>query len=211
VFTVTHHSTAGASALSIAALTAMWLAMMALMMTPTVWPWVRAFQRFGSRQGGSGSIASTLSFSSGYLAAWLAYSVAAAIAQLLLMLAGELDPLHALTPLAGAGILIAAGVFQLAPLKRVCLAHCRNPISYFLARWRNGTAGSFRLGFGHGIYCVGCCWALMATTLGVGVLHVWWMAALTAAVFVEQVVPRGDRIRMPLGIALILAGLAQAA
>ena len=72
VFTVTHHSTAGASALSVAALSAMWLAMMALMMAPTVWPWVRAFHRFGSRQGGSGSTASTLSFSSGYLAAWLA-------------------------------------------------------------------------------------------------------------------------------------------
>ncbi len=166
---------------------AMWFAMMAAMMAPTVWPWVRAFSRFG---GGS-----PVWFSSGYLVAWLAYaSVAAAI-----QAAFRLPPL--LTPVA----LAFAGVYQFAPLKRACLTHCRNPFSYFLARWRGGPAGGFRMGLDHGLYCVGCCWALMATMLAVGVTNAWWMLALATTAFVEQVVPRGDALRLPVGIVLLVA------
>ena len=107
----------------------------------------------------------------------------------------------------GAAILIGAGTFQFAPIKQACLTHCRNPITYFLTRWRNGPTGGFRLGLGHGLFCVGCCWALMALALIVGMTHVLWMVALTLAVFVEQVLPHGHRLRIPLGVALIAAGL----
>jgi predicted metal-binding membrane protein len=104
-------------------------------------------------------------------------------------------------------VLIGAGLFQFTLLKRACLTHCRNPLSFLLARWNNGPIGGYRLGLSHGWFCVGCCWALMATTLVVGMSNLWWMLAVTAAVFVEQVVPRGHLLRVPLGVALVGAGL----
>lgn len=102
-------------------------------------------------------------------------------------------------------ILFTAGAFQFAPLKRACLMHCRNPLTYFLARWRDGSSGGFRMGFHHGLFCVACCWALMATTLAVGVMSLWWMAALALVTFAEQVSPWGDRVRQIAGIGLIAA------
>lgn len=200
---MTHnHSEAG-----FGALTATWIVMMVLMMAPAVWPWVRAFHRFGIEHNSRAArVGSTVSFSGGYLAAWLAYSVIAAAAQLVLMRAAERMTIGTMTMMS-AVILVGAGFYQFAPQKRACLTHCRNPLTYFLARWRNGPRAGFRLGLGHGLFCVGCCWALMATSLVVGVSHLVWMAALTAAVFIEQVLPRGDRIRIPLGLALISAGV----
>jgi predicted metal-binding membrane protein len=121
-----------------------------------------------------------------------------------------LDASGALAPLAGSAVLVAAGAFQFAPLKRACLTHCRHPLTYLLAKWRNGPVSGVRLGLAHGAFCVGCCWALMATSLAVGMTSLWWMVALAAAVFVEQVVPHGHRIRIPLGIALIACGVLSA-
>lgn len=185
----------------------MWFGMMAAMMTPTVWPWIVAFDRLG--RDGRGPLergVGVLSFSSGYLVAWLLYSVAAVLVQLSLQRSGALVD-HKLASMFGTGVFLAAGLFQFAPVKRACLMHCRSPISYFLARWRNGPVSGFRMGLGHGVFCVGCCWALMATALAVGTMNLWWMAVLTVAVFAEQVLPQGDRVRRPLGVALIVAGL----
>ena len=183
--------------------------MMALMMGPTVWPWIQAFDRFG--HAGSGRAARTIAsavFTSGYLAAWLIYAAAAASLQLGLSRMGAFDAVSGLAPMAGAGVLAVAGLFQFAPLKHACLMHCRNPIGFFLSRWRDGTGSGFRMGFGHGRFCVGCCWALMATSLAVGVMSLWWMTALAAIAFTEQVAPGGNRLRIPIGIALI-AGAVQ--
>ena len=179
----------------------MWLGMMTVMMAPTAWPWVTAFRRAVDH-----SAIASASFWGGYLSAWLVYSAAAAAIQIGLQQAGALDPIAGLTGLLGAVVLTGAGLYQFAPIKRACLTHCRNPFSYFLTRWRNGPSGGFRLGFGHGLYCVGCCWALMATALAIGMANLWWMAILTVVVFIEQVVPGGDRMRAPLGIALVVAG-----
>jgi predicted metal-binding membrane protein len=175
---------------SFPALATMWFAMMTAMMVPTVWPWVSAFNRFGGNRA---------IFSTGYAVAWLLYSLAAASIQLLLP--------HELPRLLSASILFTAGAFQFAPIKRACLMHCRNPLTYFLTRWRDGPSGGFRMGFNHGLFCVACCWALMATTLAVGVMSLWWMAALAVVTFAEQVSPWGDRVRVIVGIAL-LAGAA---
>jgi len=180
---VTHHH--ASDPLGFVALAAMWFAMMAAMMAPAVWPWIRSFARFG---GGSPA-----PFAAGYLVAWLGYAVTAAALQQVVHTPAVFAPL----------VFALAGAYQLTPLKRACLAHCRNPISYFLARWRGGPAGGFRMGVGHGVYCIACCWALMATTLAVGMTNVMWMAALAAIAFVEQVVPRGEWLRVPLGLALI--------
>lgn len=169
-------------------LVGMWFVMMTAMMLPTVWPWVASFDRLGGNR---------LVFFTGYSIAWLLYSLVAASIQLLL-------PHHLPNTLA-ASILFAAGAFQFAPIKRACLTHCRNPLTYFLARWRDGRSGGFRMGFGHGLFCVACCWALMATTLAVGVMSLWSMAALAIVTFAEQVSPWGDRVRIIVGIALMAA------
>jgi predicted metal-binding membrane protein len=192
-------------------LTLTWLVMMAAMMAPTAWPWVRAFQRFAGIDDLSGRarrLAATLQFAAGYLVAWLAYSAAAALAQIALRSGGMPD--HATgsaASRAGAALFLVAGLYQFAPLKRACLTHCRSPFSFFLARWRNGPASGFRLGAQHGLYCLGCCWALMATALAVGAMSVGWKIALGAIAFVEQVAPYGYTLRRPLGIALVAAGV----
>ena len=177
----------------------MWFVMMSAMMAPTVWPWVSAFHKMSSPV--VSGFSRTMVFLSGYAVAWLLYSVAAASIQLLL-------PHHLPTSLA-ALILFIAGAFQFAPIKRACLTHCRNPLTYFLTRWRDGRSGGFRMGFGHGVSCVACCWALMATTLAVGVMSLWWMAALAIVTFAEQVSPWGDRVRVAVGVALMGAGLSR--
>lgn len=201
------HDTAAFSVTAFLALTAMWVAMMSAMMAPTAWSWVQAFRRFGLHDTRGGRrIVETALFAGGYLAAWLLYSLAAAGLQLALLQQGVFDADAGMPPLLSGGVLVAAGAFQFAPLKRACLTHCRNPFSYLLSRWRNGPANGFRIGFGHGIFCVGCCWALMATALAVGVMNVWWMAALAVAAFVEQVAPKGDQVRVLLGVSLIAAG-----
>jgi predicted metal-binding membrane protein len=175
-----------------------WQVMMIVMMTPAVMPWLRAARRFGGRPA---------DFAAGYFTVWLAYSTAAAIAQIALQREGLLMSAQLRAPL-GAAALIAAGLFQLTPWKRACLAHCRSPIGYFLARWRSGPLHLVRLGAGHGWYCVACCWALMATTFAVGLMNVAWMIALTAIAAAEQHLPGGRRIAAGAGIAMAAWGIA---
>lgn len=182
---MTHGHSAGMP--GFVSLAAMWLVMMTLMMAPTVWPWVRAAHIFGSRA----------TFFSGYVVAWLLYSMAAAALQM------QITP----NVYVGAALLVGAGLFQFSALKRACLTHCRNPLSYFLTRWRNGPGSGFRIGFGHGVFCVGCCWAMMATALAAGVMNLWWMGVLALAAFAEQTLPYGDRFRAPVGVALIAVGI----
>jgi len=178
-----------------------WQGMMMAMMAPAVVPWLRVFHGLSEPSPTSaGRVFATMAFGSGYFVAWLGYSVCAAAAQVVLAPASSGSSLQS-------AVLIAAGLFQFAPLKRACLTHCRNPLTYFILRWKNGPARGFRLGLSHGAYCVGCCWALMGTALALGVMTVWWMAALTAVVFIEQVLPGGSRIRVPLGVALIAAAM----
>lgn len=167
--------------------------MMAVMMAPTVWPWVRSFHHFSDHS----SPWATAEFAGGYLSAWVGYSAIAAALQL--ALAGTVSRWLA------AGLFASAGIYQFAPLKRSCLTHCRNPLTYFLSRWRNGPAAGFRMGLHHGLFCIGCCWATMATMLLVGVSSAAWMVLLAALAFVEQVLPFGHRARVPIGLAFCAA------
>ena len=196
------------SAAAFAGLAAMWFGMMAVMMAPTAWPWMQAFDRFGpAGQAPRARVAAALPFAGGYLAAWLPYSVAAAALQVALSWWSG-PAVHAgVSPGLGSALLVGAGLYQFAPLKHACLSHCRSPFSYFLTRWRDGAAGGFRMGLGHGFFCVGCCWALMLTALAAGMANAWWMAALAAAAFAEQVLPWGPGLRKPLGVALVGAGV----
>lgn len=198
--------THAASGVELWALALMWFGMMTAMMAPTAWPWVQAFHRFTgtSRAAAAGD---TARFASGYLLAWLGYAIAAAALQRALQSA-TLMPASGdvVVPRLGAVIFLVAGLYQFAPLKRACLTHCRTPLAYFLTRWRNGPMGAFRMGLHHGAFCVGCCWALMATAFAVGVMNVWWMAALGAMALAEQLSPHGPTLRRALGVAFLAVG-----
>ena len=188
-------------------LTSMWFGMMAAMMAPTAWPWARAYHRVS---GGTGSVAlrSTTQFATGYLLAWLGYAVAAALVQRALQAAALMPPSSdVVVPRLGAVILLLAGVYQFLPLKRACLTHCRTPLGYFLTRWIDGPMGPLRMGAHHGLYCVGCCWALMATAFAVGSMNAWWMLALGPVAVAEQTAPHAEWLRRVLGAALVAAGM----
>ena len=146
----------GADAIDLLSLTAMWIGMMAAMMVPTAWPWLLTFQRLCGPAAGLARAASVSLFAGGYLSAWTVYASGAAVLQYAFSRAGWLDRNSALGTAAGAAVLIGAGLFQFTPWKRACLTHCRNPLSFLLARWHNGPIGGYRLGLSHGWFCVGC-------------------------------------------------------
>src|SRR6202035_5311743 len=97
-------------------------------------------------------------------------------------------------PLIAGGAIVAAGLYQLTPIKRVCLRHCRSPMHYVLGGWRDGTGGALRMGLEHGAYCVGCCWGLMLILFAIGVMSIVWMLVVAGLIFAEKVLPFGDRL-----------------
>ena len=105
-------------------------------------------------------------------------------------------------------VLITAGLYQLSPLKNICLAHCRTPTSFLSRHWRPHALGALRLGAMHGAYCVGCCWMLMALLFVGGVMNLTWIAALAILVLIEKVLPPGQWVGRGVGIALIVWGVA---
>ena len=104
-------------------------------------------------------------------------------------------------------ILLGAGVYQLTPLKSACLAHCRSPLGFLMTHWRDGRGGALRMGLAHGVYCLGCCWALMCVLFVVGVMNLLWVAALTLFVLLEKVGPAPAFIARATGVALVAAGV----
>ena len=189
----------------------MWMVMMVAMMLPAVMPWILLFTTLSRQHDATQApLMPTGLFAGGYLAAWGAFSIAAAGVQIALQQAGLYHPAALRTPrLLGGALLIVAGVFQLSPLKAACLRHCRTPLAFFLARWRDGPAGAFGMGLRHGLWCLGCCWALMAVSFAVGVMNLLWMAALTLFLCVEKIAPRGARLGQVAGLLLVIWGIWQ--
>jgi predicted metal-binding membrane protein len=109
-----------------------------------------------------------------------------------------------------AGMLVAAGLFQLSPLKQICLRNCRSPLGFLLGHWRPGWRGSLRMGWAHALYCLGCCWALMVVLVVAGAMGLAWVLLIAAVVAGEKLVPRGEWIARATGVALVLLGLAVA-
>ena len=109
-------------------------------------------------------------------------------------------------PYVAAGAIAAAALYQLTPLKRVCLRHCRSPLAIVFSGWREGRLGAVRMGVEHGGWCVGCCWGLMLALFAVGVMSITWMVVVSALIFAEKALPRGDRLTGPIGV--LLLGLA---
>ncbi len=161
-----------------------WVVMMAAMMFPSVAPTVALYSRMTRQR----SPLSPLLFAAGYLVTWAG---AGLIAFLLAAIAGRSDVLawdHAGRWVAGATLLVAAG-YEVSPLKDVCLGKCRSPLGFLLGAWRDGRWGALRMGAQHGAWCVGCCWALMASLFALGVMSVAWMAFVAGLIAVEKTLP----------------------
>ena len=187
---------------------AMWAIMMVGMMTPSASPMVLLFARTRAGRTERGISLATVMFALGYIAVWTAFSAGAALAQWGLHQAALLSPAMALSNVRLSGIiLIAAGAYQLTPWKNRCLAHCRSPLGFLMTTWREGVTGAFQMGFRHGAYCLGCCWALMCVLFVVGVMNLIWVAALTAFVLVEKIGPAAAVVARLAGAAMVVAGV----
>jgi predicted metal-binding membrane protein len=180
-----------------------WVTMMAAMMLPSAMPMVLLFSKASSGSTDRPGLATGL-FLTGYLIVWTGFGL---VAYGLFRLVRGLDPSFLAWDRGGPAVagtaVVLAGVYQLTPLKRVCLRHCRTPLSFVMHHWHSGPIGAVRMGIVHGAWCVGCCWALMVVLFAVGVMSITWMVILAAIVFAEKVLPVGERVAQVLAVALI--------
>jgi len=186
----------------------MWSVMMMAMMLPSALPMVLTFAAVSRnrRQHGRPYVP-VIIFVGGYLVVWLLFSAAAALAQWLLHRRALLSPGMVSTNALLAGVLLlTAGVFQFTSLKRACLTRCRGPMEWIMTRWREERAGAFRMGIEHGLFCTGCCWALMTLLFVLGVMNLFWVAALSLLVCIEKLLPRPALTIPAIGAVLILWG-----
>jgi predicted metal-binding membrane protein len=185
----------------------MWAVMMIGMMAPAATPVLLLFAAGRAGRGEGPVSLAVLLFGSGYVAVWTGFSAAAALAQWGLHQAAMLSAaMSTSSRLLGGGILLAAGVYQITPVKGACLAHCRSPLAFLMSHWRGGRTGAFRMGLSHGTYCLGCCWALMCVLFVVGVMNLAWVAALSAFVLLEKVGPAGVIVSRVAGAIMVIAG-----
>ncbi|MGH7800800.1 MAG: DUF2182 domain-containing protein [Thermodesulfobacteriota bacterium] len=197
----------------------MWWLMMIAMMLPSAAPMVllhAAVTRKGlARADNAGRISpshrlhsTTTAFIAGYLVMWGAFSLVAVVAQWALERGELLSPMMMSTSrFLGSGLLLAAGLWQLTPLKTVCLRHCRSPISFLSTHWRPGVGGAFRMGTKHGVFCLGCCWFLMALLFYGGVMNLIWIIGLALFVLAEKMMPAGVVFGRVTGLLLIAWGV----
>jgi predicted metal-binding membrane protein len=180
----------------VGAAVSMWLVMMVAMMLPAAAPVILLYAAVNRKRRGRGGLGlPTAVFVLGYLLVWTAFSVGAALLQWGLHAAALLSAAVATTsPALGGVILVAAGVYQLTPLKRVCLAHCRSPLGFLMTAWRDGRGGALGMGVRHGAYCLGCCWVLMTLLFVVGAMNLLWVAAVAVFVLLEKAAPGGALI-----------------
>ncbi len=187
----------------------MWLTMMLAMMTPTAAPMVMMFTTVNKQKKvRQQPYVSTFIFLAGYLVAWAIFSIVASAIQWPLHENGLLNPMmNSRSYLMSGGILILAGLYQWTPMKNVCLEHCRTPLGFLMTAWKDGNFGAFKMGLHHGLFCVGCCWALMAILFAVGVMNMLWVTLITIFVLVEKIAPISPSLaRMLTGFALIAWG-----
>ena len=185
----------------------MWAVMMVGMMALPALPVLLLFAGMHARRVDRGVVPAVPSFGLGYLIVWLAFSACATAAQWALHEGALLSSTMATSSTPAAGmILIAAGAYQLTPIKSGCLARCRSPLGFLLTNWREGSSGAFLMGFRHGIFCLGCCWALMAVLFVVGVMNLAWVGVLTLFILVEKIGPIGPRVSRAGGAILIALG-----
>lgn len=184
-----------------------WLLMIAAMMLPTTLPLLGIFSRMTASRRDAGALLARVGL--GYAVAWLGFGLLAhGLDSLLHLAAARADWLVARGELVGALVLVGAGAFQFSGLKYRCLERCRTPFAFVTTRWhgRRPAREAFRIGFDHGVFCVGCCWALMLVMFVVGMGNLGWMLILAAAMAAEKNLSWGRRLRTPLGLGLIAWG-----
>jgi predicted metal-binding membrane protein len=192
----------------------MWWVMMIAMMTPSAAPTILLYARIHrfalESNEHADKLATTGAFAAGYLLAWLAFAFAATALQWALERSGlvSMMMMGSRSRVLSAATLIAAGLYQWSPLKNACLAHCRAPASFLSRHWRPRVVGALRLGAMHGVYCIGCCWMLMALLFVGGVMNLVWVVALAVLVLVEKALPPGPWVGRVAGAALIVWGAA---
>jgi len=193
----------------------MWSAMMAAMMVPGSAPMITAFATINRRRRErQAPYVPTAVFLAGYLVVWTGFSALATAAQYLLQKAELVTTMmQSASDAFSAALFLAAGLYQFSPLKERCLAYCRSPDGFILSEWRDGALGAAIMGFRHGLFCLGCCAALMVLLFAVAVMDLRWVAALTVLVTAEKLLPRAAFWRRAIGIALLAgaAGFALAA
>jgi predicted metal-binding membrane protein len=175
-----------------------WIVMMAAMMLPSSAPMFLLF-RVSANDGPYGELR-TLAFGAGYLLVWAVVGAVVLIAQRVLDVVVSPE----LRPVGVAAVLLAAGAYQFTPLKATCLRACQTPADFLVRHWRSGTLGALRLGLDHGLYCLGCCWALMAVLVAAGGMGLAWVALIALIVLVEKLVPRAVWFGRGVGVAFAL-------
>ena len=188
----------------------MWAVMMVAMMLPSAAPMVLMFATVNrKRRSQQRPYVPTFVFASGYVAVWILFSAVVTLAQWPLHHWALLTPMmdNASAIMAGL-VLIVAGVYQWTPWKDACLNQCRTPLGFLMTEWREGAAGAFFMGVKHGLFCVGCCWALMLVLFAVGVMNMLWVAIITLFVLAEKVLPWGPKmVRAASGLLLVASGI----
>jgi predicted metal-binding membrane protein len=171
-----------------------WVAMMSAMMFPSIAPMVLTFGFVQERRHARAAIANAVSswvFVAGYLLTWAAFGL---LAYGLYVGARSLSvpafSWHRGGAYLAGGVLLAAAAYQMTPAKDACLSRCRAPLDFVLHNWRDGTEGALRMGVAHGAWCVGCCWALMASLFALGIMSIPWMIGIAVLIAVEKLLPR---------------------
>jgi len=189
--------------------TGIWVTMMAAMMLPSAAPMVLLFHRVSTERAKRGQTAvPTWMFCLSYLAVWTLYGLAAyGLYRLIVRFDfGFLEWDSGGRYVAGAAI-AAAGLYELTPLKSVCLRHCRTPLHFVMGHWREGRLGAVRMGLEHGAYCVGCCWGLMVVLFALGVMSLTWMAVVAALILAQKLLPHGERLTRVFAVLFLAAGI----
>jgi predicted metal-binding membrane protein len=180
-----------------------WLVMMAAMMFPSVAPTVALYSRMTRKRSPA-----ALVFTSSYLLTWGAAGVVAfGVSDIGGRLLGDALAWGRAGRWLAGGILLAAAVYELTPVKNVCLSKCRSPLAFLLGSWRSGLSGALAMGVRHGAWCVGCCWALMASLFALGVMSIAWMALVAALIAVEKTLPWRRTATYATALVLVTLGL----
>ena len=193
----------------LAMLFAMWAVMMAGMMLPSAAPVVLLYACVVRKSPGIDRPAAHVNgFTWGYLLVWTLFSLAATALQFFFTQGLLLSSMMASQrPVFAGTLLILAGTYQLTPWKRACLAHCRSPAEFLTRHWKPGVGGAVHMGGTHGLYCLGCCWALMLLLFVGGVMNLWWIAALTIFVLLEKLAAFGAQGGRASGLILCALGV----
>jgi predicted metal-binding membrane protein len=186
----------------------MWAVMMIAMMLPSAAPVVLLATAIDRQRGAANTRSRSALFASGYLLVWIGFSLIATLLQWALDDAGLLsDSMAASNRILAGGVLAAGGLYQWTSFKNACLSHCRSPIGFLMQHWRHGKLGAVATGIRHGLFCLGCCWMLMALLFVGGLMNLVWVAAITMLVLIEKTLPWAGRMSRVTGVIFVAWGV----